>query len=100
MDPAAASPITHHFGPKQEAIDAHGDVNRPRYWWLADEWSNLYLSCQRCATAAGEVPGGRFSDARWHARTRAAAREAAAPRPLRGRPERATRLPSGRQHAR
>ena len=53
VDGAAASQIMHHFRPKQEAIDADGSVSRPHYWWLAYEWENLYLSCQRCATAAG-----------------------------------------------
>ena len=53
VEPAAASPITHHFRPKQEAVDGRGRVSRPHYWWLAYEWDNLYLSCQRCARAAG-----------------------------------------------
>jgi uncharacterized protein (TIGR02646 family) len=52
LDPAVANPITHHFRPKQEAVDAAGKVSRTHYWWLAYEWENLYLSCQRCATAA------------------------------------------------
>lgn len=48
-----AAPIVHHFRPKQEAVDADGGVSRPHYWWLVYEWENTYLSCQRCATAAG-----------------------------------------------
>jgi uncharacterized protein (TIGR02646 family) len=60
----SASPIAHHFRPKQEAVDADGGVSRPHYWWLAYDWENLYLSCQRCATAAGAqfpVEGKRAS---------------------------------------
>jgi uncharacterized protein (TIGR02646 family) len=53
LEPAAAAPVTHHFRPKQEAVDANGAVSRPHYWWLAYEWDNLYPACQRCATAAG-----------------------------------------------
>lgn len=53
LDPAAAASITHHFRPPQEAVDADGGVSRPHYWWLPYEWENLFLSCQRCATAAG-----------------------------------------------
>ena len=68
LETAVAAPIVHHFRPKQEAVDHDGAVSRPHYWWLAYEWDNLYLSCQRCATAAGAsffVAGTR---ARVHAR--------------------------------
>lgn len=50
---AGAVGIAHHFRPKQEAVDEHGSVSRPHYWWLVYDWDNLYLSCQWCATAAG-----------------------------------------------
>jgi uncharacterized protein (TIGR02646 family) len=50
---ASAAPITHHFRPKQDAVGLDGSVSRRHYWWLAYEWENLYLSCQRCATGAG-----------------------------------------------
>jgi uncharacterized protein (TIGR02646 family) len=53
LDAAAATPITHHFRPTQEAIDEDGGVSRRHYWWLVYDWENIYLSCQRCATAAG-----------------------------------------------
>jgi uncharacterized protein (TIGR02646 family) len=53
LDAVAAASITHHFRPAQEAVDGDGGVSREHYWWLAYEWENLYLSCQRCATAAG-----------------------------------------------
>ena len=43
----------HRFRPPQEAVGADGKVSREHYWWLAYEWSNLYLSCDRCARAAG-----------------------------------------------
>jgi uncharacterized protein (TIGR02646 family) len=48
----AAIPVVHHFRPKQEAVDAQGNVSRPHYWWLAYRWENLYLSCRRCGMAA------------------------------------------------
>lgn len=50
---ASAAPIAHHFRPKQDAVGLDGSVSRTHYWWLAYDWENLYLSCQRCATAAG-----------------------------------------------
>jgi uncharacterized protein (TIGR02646 family) len=53
LEIAAAAPITHHWRPIQEAVDVDGTVSRGHYWWLAYEWENIYLSCQRCATAAG-----------------------------------------------
>ncbi len=36
-----------HFRPKMRAIELNG-VERPGYWWLAYEWSNMYLSCRAC----------------------------------------------------
>lgn len=36
-----------HFRPRNDAIDLRGNVS-DGYWWLAYEWSNLYLACQRC----------------------------------------------------
>jgi uncharacterized protein (TIGR02646 family) len=44
----------HHFRPKQGAVDPRtGETSRRHYWWLAYEWSNLYLVCARCNRAAG-----------------------------------------------
>lgn len=38
-----------HFRPKAGWIQADGDaLSRPGYWWLAYDFSNLYLSCQLC----------------------------------------------------
>jgi len=55
VEAITASPVVHHFRPPQEAVDDDGNVSRPHYWWLAYEWENLYLCCQRCATAAGAM---------------------------------------------
>jgi uncharacterized protein (TIGR02646 family) len=53
VDRAADFAITHHFRPMQEAVDSDGGVSRPHYWWLAYDWENLYLACQRCALSVG-----------------------------------------------
>ncbi len=38
-----------HFRPKAEVRqDAGGVPLRPGYYWLAYEWSNLFVSCQLC----------------------------------------------------
>lgn len=37
-----------HFRPKKEVTE---DKSHPGYWWLAYEWSNLLLSCNRCNRA-------------------------------------------------
>ena len=36
-----------HFRPKYSAINLDGGSHEG-YWWLAYEWSNLYLSCEVC----------------------------------------------------
>ena len=37
-----------HFRPKYLSINLNGTVDADRYWWLAYEWSNLYMSCYFC----------------------------------------------------
>ena len=38
-----------HFRPKAGVRQKSGDaLGRPGYYWLAYEWSNLFLSCQLC----------------------------------------------------
>jgi uncharacterized protein (TIGR02646 family) len=38
-----------HFRPKGGFVQRHGQkLGRPGYYWLAYEWSNLFLSCQLC----------------------------------------------------
>lgn len=38
-----------HFRPKQAYKQAPGEaLQRPGYYWLAYEWSNLYLACTGC----------------------------------------------------
>lgn len=38
----------HHFRPVANAIDADGAISLRHYWWLAYEWSNLFLTCSGC----------------------------------------------------
>jgi hypothetical protein len=50
------SPVTHisygdveHLRPKAEVAQNDGDpLERPGYYWLAYEWSKLFLACQLC----------------------------------------------------
>ncbi len=50
------SKITHisygdveHFRPKAGWVQSKGDtLSRPGYYWLAYDWSNLFLACQLC----------------------------------------------------
>lgn len=50
------SPVTHvsygdveHLRPKAAVVQNDGDaLERPGYYWLAYDWSNLFLSCQLC----------------------------------------------------
>jgi uncharacterized protein (TIGR02646 family) len=38
-----------HFRPKAGWVQNQGDtLSRPGYYWLAYDWSNLFLSCQLC----------------------------------------------------
>ena len=37
-----------HFRPKAGWVQEKELLNRPGYYWLAYEWSNLFLSCQLC----------------------------------------------------
>ncbi len=37
-----------HFRPKAGWIQANEPLNKPGYYWLAYDWSNLFLSCQIC----------------------------------------------------
>lgn len=37
-----------HFRPKLGAMDLRMHVDRDHYYWLAYEWSNLYLACSEC----------------------------------------------------
>jgi uncharacterized protein (TIGR02646 family) len=49
--PAELGP--HRLRPAQDAVDAAGGTSRRHYWWLAFEWSNLYLACGNCRLAQG-----------------------------------------------
>src|SRR6266498_4297362 len=39
------------FRPKNGAVGLDGIFDPDHYWWLAYEWSNLYLTCTQCNTA-------------------------------------------------
>lgn len=41
------------FRPKLGLINQDGRHLPRHYWWLANEWSNLYLSCRTCNAAKG-----------------------------------------------
>lgn len=45
-----------HYRPKSQALGASGDESPDHYWWLAYEWSNLYLVCEEC----NRLKGNRF----------------------------------------
>jgi uncharacterized protein (TIGR02646 family) len=45
---ATARPDVEQFRPKTAAVNLDGDITKPGYWWLANEWGNLYLACPRC----------------------------------------------------
>ncbi|BCH26856.1 AAA family ATPase [Mesorhizobium sp. L-8-3] len=45
-----------NFRPKGGVLDAGSTYLPLHYWWLTNEWTNLYLSCSMCSRAKG----GRF----------------------------------------
>ncbi len=45
------------FRPKAMAVNHDGSIDKPGYWWLAWEWSNLYPACPLCnRTKANRFP--------------------------------------------
>jgi len=38
-----------NFRPKASIKELDGTVLREGYWWLANEWENLYLACADCS---------------------------------------------------
>jgi DNA replication protein DnaC len=46
----------HRYRPKSGAIGQDGTASPDHYWWLAYEWSNLYLVCLAC----NKIRGDRF----------------------------------------
>lgn len=36
------------FRPRWRAARADGSIDLQHYWWLANDWENLYLCCPRC----------------------------------------------------
>ena len=74
-----------HFRPVHGVVAANGRLLHDHYWWLANEWRNLYLACGVCARTlwGADVeegspglrdPGRGSAD---HAPARAARRDAA-----------------------
>src|SRR5262245_35346420 len=43
--------VVDHFRPTGNAKDLDGTSARDHYWWLAYEWSNLYVACAECQRA-------------------------------------------------
>lgn len=37
-----------HYRPKGQIIQDNGGKKKPGYWWLASDWENLLLACNRC----------------------------------------------------
>ena len=37
-----------HFAPKGEVTEQRRKVDHPGYYWLAFEWQNILLACQKC----------------------------------------------------
>jgi uncharacterized protein (TIGR02646 family) len=44
----SAAGVVDHFRPAWKAINADGAISSRHYWWLATEWTNLFLSCASC----------------------------------------------------
>jgi len=42
-----------HFRPKVGAVGLGRDYSPDHYWWLAYEWTNLYLACKACDNLKG-----------------------------------------------
>ena len=42
-----------HFRPSSAAVNKDGTISPDHYWWLAYEWSNLYLICGACSSSKG-----------------------------------------------
>lgn len=45
-----------HFRPKVRTVDVDGALFPDHYWWLAYDWSNLYIICPMCS----KLKGSRF----------------------------------------
>ena len=50
---AAKEARVHHLRPSQDAVGHDGSTSRSHYYWLAYDWSNLYLACTECTEAQG-----------------------------------------------
>lgn len=46
--PLLGSGEIEHFRPRSRAMGLDGVVATDHYWWLAYEWSNIYLVCELC----------------------------------------------------
>lgn len=66
------------YRPKVGAIGLEGKQSPDHYWWLAYEWTNLYLACFVC----NKMKGGRFPVEGERAAARAGAEALRAERPM------------------
>lgn len=53
MDASELDLRAHRLRPPQNAVGRDGSTSRRHYWWLAYQWSNLYLACVECRIAQG-----------------------------------------------
>lgn len=67
--PITSKPVIEHFRPMGGAIGLDGSHDPDHYWWLAYQWENLYLICERCSfnkgkkfPVAGKRPKIQFLD--------------------------------------
>jgi uncharacterized protein (TIGR02646 family) len=63
VDPAAVG-VLDHFRPKWATRGLKGEFSLDHYWWLAYDWTNLYLTCPDCNKHRGPrfpVEGKRIS---------------------------------------
>lgn len=49
------------YRPKSGVLTADGRLLELHYWWLANDWNNLYLACSECNRIARREVGGEFT---------------------------------------
>lgn len=76
--PVARDPLMEWHRPREEAMELDGTVSRDHYWWLAYEWTNLYLVCIECQ----KYKGPRFPVAGTRAKPESRGRDLDRERPL------------------
>jgi len=66
------------FRPRTGAVNRDGEVSHDHYWWLAYEWTNMYLVCVTC----NKLKGNRFPTEKERAKAGATGPELLAEQPL------------------